>query len=111
MKAQEEREVEETNNRLDHEAWQDVQDYIKDCKVRKRMSLAARAKEKSRQRQWQQDEENKQKARERRDCRYRAIDRRHQELAQQEERRQKALFALKHAGSALTANPFAFLMD
>ena len=40
MKAQEEREVEETNNRLDHEAWQDVQDYIKDSpKLKEKLAL------------------------------------------------------------------------
>ena len=108
---QEMAEMQASSNSLDVAAWQDVQDYVKDCKQRRRLSLAFRAKEKRKQVEWERAEAERKKAEERRDIRIRATDRRYQELATRKEREKLALDALRNAGCTFAANPFAGLIN
>ena len=105
------KEVEQENRNLDDKANQDVEEYIKDCKRRKRLSLAYRAKEKRNHTKWEKKQEKMKRLELSREVRYRAIDSRYVQLAQEQERARKAMDALRHAGCTFAVNPFGSLLD
>uniref|UniRef100_A0A7R9ZT96 Uncharacterized protein n=1 Tax=Craspedostauros australis TaxID=1486917 RepID=A0A7R9ZT96_9STRA len=96
---------------LKSESWRDVQEYIKDCKKRKRKSLALRAKEKRSHMEWAQREKERALQETSRDVNSRLWDRRHVELAKQTERAKAAADALRNAGVVLKGNPFSSLLE
>jgi colicin import membrane protein len=108
---QAEYQVEQENRKLEDAARRDVEEYIKDCKDRRRLSLAFRAKEKRAHAEWERREAERRRAQQSRDTRDRAIDQRHVEAARQKERAKIALNAIRHAGCTFAVNPFAGLLD
>ena len=99
------------NLALEAEARRDVEDYIQDCKTRRRMSLALRAKEKRWHAEWREREAERKRQQQSRDTRDRAMDRRYMEMARQEERARIALDAIRHAHCTFAINPFGALLD
>eukprot|EP00977_Amphora_coffeiformis_P013564 scaffold3586_cov164-Amphora_coffeaeformis.AAC.15 len=100
---------EHANFQIEELAQKDVEEYLKDCRRRRRMSLALRAKEKRRHAEWKRSEQEKE-VRERRNLVHgRLMDQRYVELAQQEERAKQALEAIRHANRT-TSNPFSGLL-
>ena len=86
----------------------DVEEYIKDCRRRRRMSLAFRAKEKRRHADWKRRQQERE-VRERRHLVHgRLMDQRYVELARQEEQAKQALEAIRHSNR--TTNPFSGLL-
>lgn len=94
----EERDIDSKNFLLESDAHRDVEEYLKDCKRRRRLSLAFRAKERRVHSQWQQKhaEEMRQEISE--EVQGRLLDRHYTELAQQQERARIALKSMRHAG-------------
>jgi signal transduction histidine kinase len=109
-KCQRQREIDESNKLLDDAAWVDVQEYIKDCQKRTRLSLAFRAREKRKHAKWEQRDAERRLAQQSKDCRDRGLDRRHQEMARRQERARIALDAIRHANCTFSTNPFGHLM-
>lgn len=107
----EQRQVDQMNLALEAEARGDVEEYLQDCKVRRRMSLALRAKEKRRHKEWREREAERKRLQQSRDTRDHAMDRRYMEMARQEERARIALDAIRHAHCTFATNPFAGLLD
>ena len=107
----EERKLEQQNFALETQARRDVEQYLQDCKARRRMSLALRAKEKRHHVEWREREAERKRQQQSRDTRDRAMDRRCMEMAKQEERARIALDAIRHAHCTLASNPFAGLLD
>jgi hypothetical protein len=103
---QEEYEIEQSNLALEDGAYRDVAEYLKECRERRRMSLALRAKEKRHHRNWEQQQTVKALAQQQEDTRLRGLDRRQAEMARQEERRRIALDAIRHAGCSFNVNAF-----
>jgi hypothetical protein len=103
--------VEHQNFELDSLAQVDVEEYIKDCKQRRRMSLAFRAKEKRHHADWKRREKERQIQEHSRDANDRAMDRRYVQLAEQKERARVALDALRDIGCSFKGNPFADLLE
>lgn len=101
--------VEAEHFQLDTLAQTDVEDYLRDCKDRRRLSLAFRAKEKSRHAEWEKEEADKEREERSRDVRGRLMDRRYVELALQQERAQSAINAIRHAGCSF--NPFSGVLS
>ncbi|GKY98721.1 hypothetical protein MPSEU_000828400 [Mayamaea pseudoterrestris] len=97
-----------SNFELETQARQDVEEYIRECKQRRRMSLALRAKEKSRHFQWRSQKANEERAAYSQEVRSRLKDQRSAELARQEERARRALEAIQHAGCSF--NPFSSVL-
>ena len=98
---------------LELEANRDVEEYVHQCKLRRRMSLAFRAKEKRRHAQWKQEQWEIELHEHSRLVHNRLLDQRHMELAAQQERAKSALIALQHGhafGSGTGINPFATLL-
>jgi hypothetical protein len=108
---EEQRKVDKANFALEDAARQDVQQYLKDCGERRRMSLALRAKEQRRHVLWQEREAERRRQQQNRDTRDRALDQRHMEMARQKERAHIALDAIRHAHCTFAINPFAGLLD
>ncbi|KAL3940246.1 MAG: hypothetical protein SGBAC_005181 [Bacillariaceae sp.] len=96
---------------LDSDACKDVEEYLKDCKRRRRQSLAFRAKEKQRHAKWQQNEKEKELDAKRHNSHLRALDSQFMALSRQQERAQMAMDALRSAGCAIKGNPFGDLMN
>ena len=96
---------------LESLARKDVEEYIKDCKIRRRKSLASRAKEKMRHAEWEQKRDEAELVARMQNMRYRTMDLHHLELAKQKERANMALDALRAAGCTIKGNPFAGLLD
>jgi hypothetical protein len=101
------RQIDELNADLETQARFDVEDYILSCKRRRRLSLAFRAKEKRRHVDWRREQEDREREARSREVRDRLIDRRHEELARQQEQARAAMDAIRHAGC--TFNPFSGL--
>lgn len=101
------RQIDELNEDLETQARFDVEDYILSCKRRRRLSLAFRAKEKRRHADWRREQEEREREARSREVRDRLIDRRHEELARQQEQARAAMDAIRHAGC--TFNPFSGL--
>ena len=95
---------------LDTQAWQDVNDYVKECKGRKRLSLAFRAKEKRRHAGYAKKQHQKKIQRQQMDTFYRSEDARYVEMAQLKEKARIALEALEQPPCSFNANPFDKLM-
>ena len=102
MKSQEDHE----SHLLDTHAWQDVNDYVKECNRRKRLSLAFRAKEKRRHADYAKKQQRKKIERQQLDTFYRAEDARHVEMAQLKEKARIALEALEQPFGSFNGNPF-----
>lgn len=99
------RELDDKNFELETLARVDVKEYVKDCKRRKRLSLAFRAKEKRHHAEWQSEQNETDQDEQSRRVHDRLMDQRHVELAQQKERARYALEAIRHAGCSF--NPFS----
>jgi hypothetical protein len=105
----EQQQIEAEHFQLDTLAQTDVEDYLRDCKDRRRLSLAFRAKEKSRHAQWEKEEAEQEREERSRDVRGRLMDRHYVELARQQERAQSAIDAIRHAGCSF--NPFSGVLS
>lgn len=102
------KEVERKNHELESLARKDVDEYLKECRRRRRMSLATRAKETRRYASWKREQEEKERQERRQLVHGRLMDLHSVELARQEERAKEALEAIRHARKIKT-NPFAGL--
>ncbi|KAL7523812.1 hypothetical protein ACHAXR_000341, partial [Thalassiosira sp. AJA248-18] len=115
MQAENDREVQlqedHESHSLDTAAWQDVNDYVRECNRRKRLSLAFRAKEKRRHFQFERDQAEQKIHQQHLDTQYRSADARYIEMAKLKE---KARIALEEFNRSPTcsfgANPFATLL-
>lgn len=108
---QKQREIDDANFNLDSLARMDVEEYIKDCKKRRRQSLAFRAKEKRRHAVWKQQQEEKEIEARHETGYLQALDYQYMALAQQQERARIAMDALRNAGCIIKGNPFGDLLD
>lgn len=105
------RELDQKTRELDDAARRDVNQYLEDCKKRRRMSLALRAKEKRHHAQWKKAQEESEREDRSRDARDQAMDRRYVELAKQQERARIAMDAIRHGGCTFSGNPFAAILE
>jgi len=97
---------------LDTLARADVEEYVEDCKRRRRLSLAQRATESRRHMQWKKEQRSVAREENTRHTRNMGLDRRYVELAKEKERARIALDALRRAKSNFsTSNPFGSLID
>ena len=96
---------------LDTAAWKDVQDYLAECKVRKRMSLAFRAKEKRRHFQIEKEQAALRVQQQHYDTQGRSQDARSVEMAILKEKARLAIESFQHHPSTFGTNPFAGLLD
>lgn len=109
---QEAQEYEEDQERraIETLARTDVEEYVQDCKRRRRLSLAQRAKESRHHAEWKKQKAERERAARARHTRNMGIDRRAMELAREKERAKNALNALCHAKCTFsTGNPFGSL--
>ncbi len=105
-------EEDQRRRELETLARSDVEEYIKDCKKRRRMSLAVRAKEHRNHLQWKRRQAQNEFEEKSRISKNAALDRKYVELAKEKERARIALDALKHAKCTFsTSNPFGGLLD
>ena len=89
----------------------DVEEYINDCKRRRRKSLALRAKEHRNHLNWKQRMAQAEREEKSRHTKNAALDRKFVELAREKERARIALDALRHAQCTFsTSNPFGSLL-
>jgi hypothetical protein len=96
---------------LESRARGDVEEYFKDCKRRRRKSLAFRAKEKSHHAKWKQEQREKELKEQRHTSHLRSRDAQQMALSQQQERARMAMDALRSAGCNIKGNPFGDLMN
>lgn len=108
---QEEYEVGQKHLVLETEARGDVEEYLKDCKRRRRLSLAFRANERRRHAEWVKEKADEERTRRSAHTRNMALDQRYVELAREKERAETAINALRHAGCSFSMNPFAPLLE
>jgi len=112
MEEQREYELDQDRRELETLARFDVEDYVEDCKKRRRKSLAVRAKEHRRHLQWEKEQAESEREEKSRRSKNAALDRKYVELAKQKERARIALNALRHAQSSFSSsNPFGSLLD
>lgn len=116
MQAENDRQVqlqeEHQSHLLDTAAWQDVNDYLVECNMRKRLSLAFRAKEKRRHFQVEKKQAELRVQQQHRDTQYRSEDARHVEMANLKEKARLAVESFKqHPSCTFGSNPFAGLLD
>jgi hypothetical protein len=111
--AMEQSEYEQDQRRREVEtlARSDVEEYIKDCKRRRRMSLAVRAKEHRHHLDWKREKAEAEREQRSLTSRNASRDRRYVELAKEKERARIALDALRRAQSTFSSNPFGSLLD
>lgn len=100
--------LDRNNFELESFAQKDVEEYLKECHQRRRLSLAFRAKEKRRHADWKQTQEQKEVQERSRLVHGRLMDQRYVELAKQEEKAKKALEDIRHSNR--TFNPFSNLL-
>ncbi|GMH73521.1 hypothetical protein TrLO_g10605 [Triparma laevis f. longispina] len=106
------REIDQENNALEAAAREDVKAYVKQCKARRRMSLATRAQEKRNAAEVARFAAEEEQARFKKEVRNRQLDAKYAALAKERENAMRALENLKHKGCTLAAmNPFAMLLD
>ena len=96
---------------LERLAHLDMEEYLEDCKARRRQSLVVRAKEQRRHARWLQLEKERELEDRSRRTRDQAWDRRYMDLAKQRERAALAMDALRDAGCKISGNPFADVLD
>ena len=89
----------------------DVLEYVEECKMRRRLSLAYRANEKRRHREWERQKMEEEREQIHCNTKLASLDRKYEELAKQKERACIALDALRHAGCSFNVNPFAALLE
>ncbi len=107
----EKNEEDERRRELETLARSDVEEYIKDCKKRRRMSLAVRAKEHRNHLEWKRRQAQQEREEKSRRSKYAALDRKFVELAKEKERARIALDALRRAQCTFsTSNPFGSLL-
>ena len=107
----EEYELDQANQKIEDGAWNDVNEYVRDCKNRRRMSLATRAKEKRRHAEWRKKQDELRIDQQIQDGKLRSMDARSQEMAKREERAKIAMNAIRHMGCSFNGNPFSFILD
>lgn len=100
---------------LESDAHRDVEEYVKECKQRRRLSLAFRAKEKRHHARWTKEQRERELDHRSSLVHDRLMDQRHVELARQQERAKSALNALRHGGAFASGNsnnnnPFATVL-
>ena len=97
---------------LDTLARGDVEEYVKDCKNRRRLSLAQRATESRHHVKWKKRQHEAEREQKSRHTRNMGLDRRYVELAKEKEKAQNALNALRRAkDNYSTSNPFGSLLE
>ncbi len=98
IRSLEQQAIDSKNFLLECDAHRDVEEYLKDCKRRRRLSLAFRAKERRVHSQWHQKkaEETRQEISD--EVQGRLLDRHYVELARHEERTRLALKSIRNAG-------------
>ena len=97
---------------LDTKAWQDVNDYVKECKLRSRLSLAFRAKEKRCHFQIEKEQSELMIRSQHLDTHYRSVDARYIEMTKLKEKACIALEALSLSPTcSFGANSFSSLLD
>lgn len=96
---------------LETEARGDVEEYLKDCKKRRRLSLAFRAKERNQHSKWVKQKADEERTKRSQHTKNMALDQRYVELARDKERAEIAINALRHAGCSFSMNPFAPLLE
>lgn len=90
----------------------DVDEYVEDCKRRRRLSLAHRAMESRRHVEWKKKQAELEREKKAKHTRNMGLDRRYVELAKEKEKMRIALDALRHAKSTFsTSNPFGPLIE
>lgn len=96
---------------IDTAAWQDVNEYVEECKRRKRLSLAFRAKEKRRHFEFAKQQADLKIQQQHLDTNYRSEDARYIEMAKLKEKARIALESFKQSPDcSFGANPFATLL-
>jgi len=95
---------------LDTEAWQDVNDYVEECKRRKRLSLAFRAKEKRHHFEYDKQQVILEEKRQHLDTQYRSDDARYVEIAKLREKARVAIESFNRSPNCTFGNPFAGLL-
>ena len=95
---------------LDSLARLDVEEYLKECKQRRRKSLAFRAKENRRHAEWKQRQHDKEIEERHESGHFQALDYQYMALAEQQERARIAMDALRNAGCKINGNPFGELL-
>lgn len=101
---------EEANFQLETLARKDVEDYYKDCKRRRRKSLALRAKERRQHAEWKRKKAQDDVKNRAHTSYLNSLDIQHMALAKEQERAQRAMDALRGAGFKLKGNPFGDLL-
>jgi hypothetical protein len=86
---------------LNTEDRKNVEEYVKECKQRRRMSLACRAKEKKRHARWKQQQSQREITQQRQVAHANLMDKHYEELARHEERVRLTQEAIRHSGFAL----------
>ena len=108
---EEDYEQDQRRRELETLARSDVDEYINDCKRRRRKSLALRAKEHRFHLDWKQRQAQTEREVKSRYTKNAALDRKYVELAREKERAKIALDALRHAQCTFsTSNPFGSLL-
>ena len=102
---------EEENSKLERLAQKDVQEYYKDCKKRRRKSLALRAKEMRQHVEWKKGTGQKQVEERAHTTYLNSLDIQHVALAKERDRARKAMEALLNAGCNFKGNPFGNLLN
>ncbi|GMH59879.1 hypothetical protein TL16_g02921 [Triparma laevis f. inornata] len=90
------REIDQENNALEAAAREDVKAYVKQCKARRRMSLATRAQEKRNAAEVARFAAEEEQARFKKEVRNRQLDAKYAALAKERENAMRALENLKH---------------
>jgi hypothetical protein len=101
--------LDEMNYALETAARKDVEEYINQCKQRRRMSLALRAKEKRQSALWRRQQYEKELQDQSERIHNSLMDHRHAELARQQERARLAIDALRLAGKS--THPFSGIVE
>lgn len=115
MQDENERQAQLQNNHQSHllnaAAWKDVNDYVKECNRRKRLSLAFRANEKRRHYQLEKQEAHLRVQQQHYDTQCRSEDARYVEMAKLKEKARLAVESFsQHPSSSFGSNPFASLL-
>jgi hypothetical protein len=111
IQQEKEKEVEHESYELDAAGRRDVEEYAKECKKRRRLSLAFRATEKRRHAEWDKEQTRAEIEQRSHDTTLRAMDRLYIERAKMKERARVAMLAMRHSGSNSMMNPFATLLE
>lgn len=97
---------------LNAAAWQDVNDYVKECNRRKRLSLAFRANEKRRHYQLEKQQAELRVQQQHHDTQCRSEDARYVEMAKLKEKARLAIESFsQHPNFTFGSNPFATLLE